>query len=245
MLALIPGSFYYARRNFEIKKICEWAGERGFTNLIILGQGLQLGGNKKFPCSMLLVHLPEGPTLHFRLSSIKLPDEIKHHARATKHKPELILNQFTTRLGIRVSRAISSLFPQVTSLPAMHFNLCLHACINWQHPMRKNYQLAFHARQPFLRRYLMGYAALKHLLLAWRMSRKSLKQFYIRTRNSPDAVWSRSTANATTSLFAIIGKLNTQHPSSVFTCSSVSMHLVEYSNCQGRSGQRAFIILSS
>jgi len=41
--------------------MCQYAGERGFTNLIILGQGLQLGGHKKLPCSMLLVHLPEGP----------------------------------------------------------------------------------------------------------------------------------------------------------------------------------------
>ena len=113
LLSLIPGSYYYARRNFEIKKICEWAGDRGFTNLIILGQGLQLGGNKKFPCSMLLVHLPEGPTLHFRISSVKLPDEIQNHARVTKHKPELILNNFTTRLGLRVSRALAALFPQV------------------------------------------------------------------------------------------------------------------------------------
>ncbi|EKX47083.1 hypothetical protein GUITHDRAFT_137695 [Guillardia theta CCMP2712] len=112
LLVLIPGSYYYSRRNYNIKDICKWAGERGFTNLIILGQGLQLGGHKKLPCSMLLIHLPEGPTLHFRLSSVKLPDQIKNHARATKHKPELILNNFTTRLGQRVSRAFSSLFPQ-------------------------------------------------------------------------------------------------------------------------------------
>jgi ribosome production factor 1 len=85
--------------------------------LIILGQGLQLGGNKKFPCSLLLVHLPLGPTLHFRISSVKLPDEIQNHARVTKHKPELILNNFSTRLGLRVSRALAALFPQVRSFP--------------------------------------------------------------------------------------------------------------------------------
>jgi len=112
LLSLIPGSFYYSRRNYDIKEICKYAGEKGFTNLIILGQGLQLGGHKKLPCSMLLVHLPEGPTLNFRLTSVKLPDQIRNHARVTKHKPELILNNFTTRLGMRVSRAVSCLFPQ-------------------------------------------------------------------------------------------------------------------------------------
>ena len=122
LLHLMPGSYYYERRNFEIKDIAKWAGERGFTNLIILGQGLQLGGHKKNPCEFLLIHLPEGPSLHFRLSSVQLSDQIKvggvKAGRATKHKPELILNGFTTRLGLRVSRAFQALFPQVPSAAA-------------------------------------------------------------------------------------------------------------------------------
>ena len=118
----MPGSYYYGRRNFEIKEIAKWAGERGFTNLIILWQGLQLGGHKKNPCEFLLIHLPEGPSLHFRLSSVQLSDQIKvggvKAGRATKHKPELILNGFTTRIGLRVSRAFQALFPQVPSAAA-------------------------------------------------------------------------------------------------------------------------------
>jgi ribosome production factor 1 len=55
--------------------------------------------------------------LHFRLSSVQLSDQIKvggvKAGRTTKHKPELILNGFTTRLGLRVSRAFTALFPQV------------------------------------------------------------------------------------------------------------------------------------
>ena len=112
LLVLFPGSYYYSRRQYGIKDICVWAGEKGFTNLIILGQGLQLNGHKKLPCSMILCHLPEGPTMHFRVSSIRLSEQIKNHARATKHKPELILNGFSTRLGQRVSRGVSTLFPQ-------------------------------------------------------------------------------------------------------------------------------------
>lgn len=55
--------------------------------------------------------------MHFRLSSVQLSDQIKvggvKAGRTTKHKPELILNGFTTRLGLRVSRAFTALFPQV------------------------------------------------------------------------------------------------------------------------------------
>ena len=124
LLQLFPGSYYYERRNFDIKDIAKWAGERGFTNLVILGQGLQLGGHKKNPCELLLIHLPEGPSLHFRLTSVQLSDEIKvggvKAGRTTKHKPELILNGFTTRLGLRVSRAFTALFPQVSLLKNLH-----------------------------------------------------------------------------------------------------------------------------
>ena len=34
------------------------------------------------------------------------------HGRPTKHKPEIILNRFHTRLGTRVGRLLASLFPQ-------------------------------------------------------------------------------------------------------------------------------------
>lgn len=36
------------------------------------------------------------------------------HGRATQHKPELVLNNFGTRLGRRVGRMFASLFPQVS-----------------------------------------------------------------------------------------------------------------------------------
>ena len=48
---------------------------------------------------------------------LQMADQIKvggvKAGRTTKHKPELILNGFTTRLGLRVSRAFTALFPQV------------------------------------------------------------------------------------------------------------------------------------
>lgn len=37
---------------------------------------------------------------------------LQNHGNPTSHKPELVLNNFTTRLGHRVGRLIQSLFPQ-------------------------------------------------------------------------------------------------------------------------------------
>jgi ribosome production factor 1 len=58
------------------------------------------------------IHLPCGPTALFRLSSVKLNSEIEDHGRMSPHNPEVILNNFNTRLGRRVGRMLASLFYQ-------------------------------------------------------------------------------------------------------------------------------------
>lgn len=40
------------------------------------------------------------------------PVGLQGHARATSHRPELVLNNFDTRLGHRVGRMFASLFHQ-------------------------------------------------------------------------------------------------------------------------------------
>ena len=56
--------------------------------------------------------LPEGPTCLYRLTSLVLSKKIRNHGRATSHYPELILNNFSTRMGHRVGRMFASVFPQ-------------------------------------------------------------------------------------------------------------------------------------
>lgn len=68
--------------------------------------------NRKQPNGLLIVALPEGPTAHFKLSSIQLSKKIKGHGKPTSHMPELLLNNFTTRLGHRIGRLFASVFPQ-------------------------------------------------------------------------------------------------------------------------------------
>ncbi|CAG8538523.1 18743_t:CDS:2 [Racocetra fulgida] len=63
--------------------------------------------------ALTLVHLPEGPTAYFKLTSIKLSREIEGHGRSSCHKPELILNNFSTRLGHTIGRWLQALFPHV------------------------------------------------------------------------------------------------------------------------------------
>eukprot|EP00842_Homolaphlyctis_polyrhiza_P004711 jgi/Hompol1/5240/HPOL_004273-RA len=64
--------------------------------------------------ALTMIHLPHGPTFTFKLTSIKLNKQIRGHAKNKQlYKPELILNNFSTRLGHTVGRMFAALFPQV------------------------------------------------------------------------------------------------------------------------------------
>ncbi|KAJ3326396.1 Ribosome production factor 1 [Gonapodya sp. JEL0774] len=91
----------------EVKKLVQLAIQRDYTDLIIINE------DKKVPNALTLVHLPHGPTAYFRLTSIRLSADIANHGRSTPHKPELILNNFNTRLGHTVGRMFAALFPTV------------------------------------------------------------------------------------------------------------------------------------
>jgi len=89
----IPNSFYYERKNFRIKDIVEWAGKKDFTNLLVFVE------KNGIPHTLIMTHLPKGPTAYFRVSSVKLSKDISNRSRMTEHLPEMILNHFDTRLG--------------------------------------------------------------------------------------------------------------------------------------------------
>lgn len=106
LLRCFPNSFFYERRGFEVKDIIEQAIEKDFTDLIIINE------DRKEPNGLLLTHLPDGPTAHFKLSNLRLSSEIPGKGAMSNHKPELVLNRFNTRLGRRVGRMLGALVEQ-------------------------------------------------------------------------------------------------------------------------------------
>jgi len=103
-----PGFEYWPRGNFRIKEIIKQAKDEGFTDIMVFQEKW---GN---PHSMILSHLPNGPTATFRVSGIMLNERIPNHGanNGMMVNPELILNNFDTMLGSRIGRMIASLFPQ-------------------------------------------------------------------------------------------------------------------------------------
>lgn len=106
LLQVIPNSEYYKRGTYDLKKIVAYATKKDFTTLVVVHT------NRREPDALLMIGLPDGPTAHFKLSKLVLRKDIKNHGNPTSHWPELVLNNFTTRLGYRVGRMIQSIFPQ-------------------------------------------------------------------------------------------------------------------------------------
>lgn len=104
LLELFPHGTYVKRKDFELKLISKFAINRGYTDLIVITE------QHKKPYIAIISHLPKGPTATFRISSLKLGEEIENVAERTTHLPELNMKGFGTRLGRRVGRLLRSLF---------------------------------------------------------------------------------------------------------------------------------------
>lgn len=68
--------------------------------------------DKNVPHHLVHIHLPEGPTAYYKLSSIKYRKQLPGSSTPTNHFPELILTNFNTRLGHSLGRMLASLFPK-------------------------------------------------------------------------------------------------------------------------------------
>ncbi|XP_061682341.1 ribosome production factor 1 [Syngnathoides biaculeatus] len=107
LATVIPNAHVYYRRGLALKRIIPQCVARDFTYLIVINE------DRKVPNGLVLCHLPEGPTAHFKVSSVRLRKELKRRGKdPTEHYPEVILNNFTTRLGHSIGRMLAALFPQ-------------------------------------------------------------------------------------------------------------------------------------
>ena len=100
----IPGGIFKPRRNIAIKTIVKNCIEKGYTDVMVINE------DRREPNALLVIHLPNGPTANFKLSSVRYRKDIKKSLPLFKERPEVIVNNFTTRLGTCVGRMLASLF---------------------------------------------------------------------------------------------------------------------------------------
>ncbi|OQR77680.1 ribosome production factor 1-like [Tropilaelaps mercedesae] len=101
---VLPNAEFRYRNYAHIKKTIPQAIERGFTDFLVVNE------HRASPSGLLMIHLPEGPTAYYKLTSVKHMKDIKRAAQFTPHRPEVLLNNFGTRLGHSVSRMLAALF---------------------------------------------------------------------------------------------------------------------------------------
>jgi ribosome production factor 1 len=117
---IIPNSLATTRHRSSVKKICASAVRESYTDVLILNE------NRKKVNGLVLIHLPDGPTAHFKVSNVKLTKDIKRSLKDfTSHRPEVILTNFTTRLGTTIGRMLGAVFhyePQFRGRRAVTFH---------------------------------------------------------------------------------------------------------------------------
>ncbi|CAI1726087.1 hypothetical protein SEUBUCD646_0O02570 [Saccharomyces eubayanus] len=107
LIEVLPNVTFVKRKfGYKLKEISDICIKRNFTDIVIINE------DKKKVTGLTFIHLPEGPTFYFKLSSFVEVKKIVGHGRPTSHIPELILNNFQTRLGQTVGRLFQSILPQ-------------------------------------------------------------------------------------------------------------------------------------
>ena len=108
----IPRSSHRYAHKFSVREISQFASRAtpAYTSVIVLEE------DQKRPSGLTIVHLPNGPTFHFSITHWYDSKQILGHGRATNHVPELILNNFTTPLGLLTAHLLRSLFPATPDL---------------------------------------------------------------------------------------------------------------------------------
>lgn len=111
LIEILPNVQFVKRKfGIKLKEIASMCIKRDFTDMVIINE------DKKRVTGLTFIHLPEGPTFYFKVSSFVEKNKIEGHGRPTSHIPELILNNFQTKLGKTVGMLFRSIFPQIPDL---------------------------------------------------------------------------------------------------------------------------------
>ncbi len=67
---MLPAAQFFKRAGFPLKKIIEYAARREYSDVMVVNE------DRKAVNGLLVVHLPAGPSVHFKLSKLVLGADI-------------------------------------------------------------------------------------------------------------------------------------------------------------------------
>ncbi|KAJ3099067.1 snoRNA-binding rRNA-processing protein imp4 [Phlyctochytrium planicorne] len=105
MRLVFPNAQRINRGGYVIKEVCDACRANEVTDLVILHE------HRGKPDGLVISHFPYGPTAYFSLHNVVLRHDIPDRGTVSEQYPHLIINNFNTKLGKRVSDILKYLFP--------------------------------------------------------------------------------------------------------------------------------------
>ncbi|KAL5259431.1 hypothetical protein ACHWQZ_G009766 [Mnemiopsis leidyi] len=102
---ILPNCQRLNRGHFVVKDLVEACKSNDVTDLIVLHE------HRGVPDSLVICHLPYGPTAYFSLSNVVMRHDIPNVGPVQEVYPHLIFHNFTTKLGKRLESILKYLFP--------------------------------------------------------------------------------------------------------------------------------------
>jgi len=105
MKLVIPNSRRINRGSHDIKGIINACKANGVTDFILLNE------TRGVPDSMIISHLPHGPTAFFSLSNVVMRHDIPDCGHMPEQYPHLIFQNINSKIGERVKKVLKHIFP--------------------------------------------------------------------------------------------------------------------------------------
>lgn len=102
---IFPNSQRLNRGNYEMKNLLHACKSNEVTDLIMVHE------HRGRPDSLIVCHLPYGPTAYFSMSEVVMRHDIPDIGTMSEQYPNLVFHNFKTNLGNRVMDILKYLFP--------------------------------------------------------------------------------------------------------------------------------------
>eukprot|EP00760_Papus_ankaliazontas_P010607 PhM_4_TR14372/c0_g1_i1/m.98108/K14561/IMP4; U3 small nucleolar ribonucleoprotein protein IMP4 len=102
---LFPNSTRLNRGSLGVNEMFEVARANNFTDVVVVGE------TRGEPDSLVISHLPFGPSIRFTLFNTVMRHDIEGVLPLSEQYPHLIFDNFVTKLGKRVETILKYLFP--------------------------------------------------------------------------------------------------------------------------------------
>ena len=103
---ILPNSTRVNRGSYVLKELVKICQSNNFTDLIMIHE------TRGEPDGLIISHMPYGPTTYFGLANVVLRHDLKDKVDPVSEAyPHLILDNFSTRLGDRISDVLKHILP--------------------------------------------------------------------------------------------------------------------------------------